>query len=178
MNTNSFVSASFFLYLLSFEGGKLMKKVLLVCWVLMLFCSLAFPMPSLLAQSAGEPAVLEDELPAGTTILEPVQTGTLHANMLENAGFEVPSSDGTIPGWMIGEGGDKSFGLSSAEGTFMEGKRSLRISGSGGEQASWLYSKPVRVTPGQLIKASGHFQVRQGKLHYAIQAYSSADQAP
>ncbi|SHE11569.1 Streptogramin lyase [Chlamydia abortus] len=155
-----------------------MKKVLLVCWVLMLFCSLAFPMPSLLAQSAGEPAVLEDELPAGTTILEPVQTGTLHANMLENAGFEVPSSDGTIPGWMIGEGGDKSFGLSSAEGTFMEGKRSLRISGSGGEQASWLYSKPVRVTSGQLIKASGHFQVRQGKLHYAIQAYSSADQAP
>lgn len=156
---------------------KRRTRNVVVSWFLA--CSLL--MPVYVSAGHAEPmAASTAETTFGQSVREPVHTELLHVNALVNGGFEVRPASGTtgIPGWIqseegLGEGHTTSF--SSAAGTFIEGKRSLNLQASGSTIPLELYSKPVKVTPGQLVKAEGHFLLQSGEFAYSIYAYPSED---
>ncbi|GIP32899.1 hypothetical protein J2TS4_21090 [Paenibacillus sp. J2TS4] len=155
-----------------------MKRMWSVCWIGLLAASFLLPATGLSAQNDRIGINAESHFSEATTIIEPIGSETVRVNQLENASFEVPpAATGTIPGWKPKDtSGSVSFELSRSEGTFLDGKQSLHIQGSNEDEPARLYSKPIQVVPGQLVKASGQFLVREGSIELAIHAYAGPDE--
>ncbi|WP_010275018.1 hypothetical protein [Paenibacillus senegalensis] len=116
----------------------------------------------------------------GHAVRPPVNSEIISANTLENGDFEVRPAAGNsgIPGWIIPqdslEAGHQAA-LSAAAGTFLEGRRSVNLQAVSSSQSLELYSKPVKVIPGQQVHGKGSFLLNDGEFVYSIFAYADAN---
>lgn len=90
---------------------------------------------------------------------------------LTNNGFEIPMMDDRVPGWasMFATDSEVQFNLTNEK--HKKGRNSLKLVDASRKKSVALMSHPVKVEPGQVLKAQTQLYLREGLSSFMLRYY-------